>query len=123
MARQSRRAISKVKLELVARKATPAPPVGLVQPGGCAVSDRRKRRDPIEPFVRGGELSMPEMMDYQSWKERHEEILREAELSRQAKSLRATRRRRAGGRSALVWEIERQAGRLLKFMRTLRNTG
>jgi hypothetical protein len=66
---------------------------------------------------------MPEMMDYQSWKERHEEILREAELSRQAKSLRATRRRRAGGRSALVWEIERQAGRLLKFMRTLRNTG
>ncbi len=63
------------------------------------------------------------MMDYQLWKQRREEMLREVELNRLAKRVRATRKRRAGRRSALVWEMKRQAGRLLKFLRTLRNTG
>jgi hypothetical protein len=65
-----------------------------------------------------------EMMDSWIWKQRREEVMREVELNRLSKGLRATRKRRAGRRSTLVWEIERQAGRLLKFLRrTLRNTG
>ena len=64
-----------------------------------------------------------QMMDFQLAKQRHEERLREAELSRQARALRATRRRRAGQRSALAWETKRQAGRLLKFLRTLTKAG
>ncbi len=66
---------------------------------------------------------MYEMMDYQIRKQRHEELLREAALSRQARALRATRKRRAGRRSALVWEIKRYAGRLLKSLRAWRNAG
>jgi hypothetical protein len=62
---------------------------------------------------------MYEMMDYQIRKQRHEELLREAALSRQARALRATRKRRAGRRSALAWEIKRYAGRLLKNLRSL----
>jgi hypothetical protein len=57
------------------------------------------------------------MMDFQSWRERREELLREAELSHQAKALRAARKRRAGRSSALVWEMKRYAGRLLKPLR------
>ncbi len=64
------------------------------------------------------------MMDSWIWKQRREEVMREVELNRLSKALRATRKRRAGRRSTLVWEIERQAGRLLKFLRrTLRSTG
>jgi hypothetical protein len=63
------------------------------------------------------------MMDYRIWRQRHEELLREAELSRRAKVLRAARKRGAGRRSTLAWEIKRQAGRLLKFLRTLRKAG
>ncbi len=64
------------------------------------------------------------MMDYQLWKQRREEVMREVELNRLAKRLRATRKRRTGRRSAVVWEMKRHAGRLLKFLRrTLRNAG
>ena len=63
------------------------------------------------------------MMDYELWKQRHKEMLREAEMNRQAKALRATGKRREGRRSALAWELRRQAGVLLKLLRTLRNVG
>ena len=68
---------------------------------------------------------MHEMMDFRIWKQRREEVMREVELNRLAKALRATRKRCGGGRrSTLVWEIKRQAGRLLKvLLRTLRNAG
>ena len=67
---------------------------------------------------------MHEMMDFQLWKERREELLREAELGRLAKALRATRKGGAGRRSALVWEMKRYAVGLLKVLRrTSRNTG
>ena len=67
---------------------------------------------------------MHEMMSLELAKQRREELLGEAEMSRQAKALRATRKRGAGRRSAVVWEMKRQAGRLLKFLRkTLRNAG
>ena len=67
---------------------------------------------------------MHEMMSLELAKQRREELLREAELRHQAKALRAARKRRDGRRSALVWEMKRQAGRLLKLLRrTLRNTG
>ena len=63
------------------------------------------------------------MMSFEFAKQRREELLREAELSRQAKALRAARKRRAGRRLALVWEIKRYAGGLLKLLRVLRNAG
>ena len=66
---------------------------------------------------------MREMMSLELAKQRREELLREAELSRRAKALRAARKRGAGRRSALVWEMKRQAGRLLKVLRSLRNAG
>jgi hypothetical protein len=66
---------------------------------------------------------MRAMMDLQLVNQRHEEWLREAELGRQAKALRATGKRRAGRSSALAWELRRHAGVLLKLLRTLRNVG
>ncbi len=62
------------------------------------------------------------MMDSQLAKQRREELLREAELGRRAKALRATRKGGAGRRSALVWEMKRYAGVLRKLLRrTLRS--
>jgi hypothetical protein len=67
---------------------------------------------------------MYDLMSLELAKQRREELLREAELSHQARALRVTRGRRAGRwLSALVWEITRHAGRLLKILRTLRNAG
>jgi hypothetical protein len=66
---------------------------------------------------------MHEMMDYQIWKQRYEEMLHEVEFNRRAKALRANGMRRAGRRAALVWEIKRYAGRLFKLLRALRNAG
>ena len=73
----------------------------------------------------GGEpRKMHEMMSLELAKQRREELLREAELRHRAKALRATRKRDAGRRSVLVWEIRRHTGRLLKRLRkTLRNVG
>src|SRR5918995_615586 len=85
-------------------------------------SERRDKGDLIEPSE-GGEPRMHEMMDFQLVKQRHEEMLRKAELNRQAKVLRATRKGRDGRRSALEWEIKRHAGRLLKLLRAMRNAG
>jgi hypothetical protein len=64
---------------------------------------------------------MHEMMDYQIWKQRYEEMLHEVEFTRRAKALRAIGKRRAGRRAALAWEIKRHAGRLLKLLRALMN--
>jgi hypothetical protein len=66
---------------------------------------------------------MHEMMSLEFAKQRREELLREAELGRQAKALRAARKRRDGRRSALVWEMKRHAERLLKLLRLLTTTG
>jgi hypothetical protein len=64
-----------------------------------------------------------EMMDSQLAKQHREEMLREVELNRLAKALQATRKRRDRRRSTLVWEMKRQAGRLLKLLRkSLRKT-
>ena len=67
---------------------------------------------------------MQEMMESRIWKQRREELLREVERNRLVKTLRATRKRRTGRESALVWEMKRHAGGLLKLLRrTLRNVG
>jgi hypothetical protein len=66
---------------------------------------------------------MQQMMVYQIWKQRREELLREAEMNRQVKAVRATGKRRAGRSSALAWELRRHAGVLLKLLRTVRNVG
>jgi hypothetical protein len=60
---------------------------------------------------------MQPMMDFQFAKKRHEELLREAEINRQARALRATGKRRAGRRSVLAWELKRHAGRFRKRLK------
>jgi hypothetical protein len=60
---------------------------------------------------------MHEMSDLQLAKQRHEELLREAEMGRQARALRAARKRRAVRGSTLIWEVKRQAGRFFKLLR------
>jgi hypothetical protein len=72
-------------------------------------SERRDKEGLIEPSKKGGEPRMHEMMDLLLANQRREEMLREAELRHQAKALRATRRRRARRRSALLWELKRYA--------------
>jgi hypothetical protein len=66
---------------------------------------------------------MQEMVDIHLVEKHREEMLREVELNRQAKALRSAGKRRAGRRSALVWEMKRHAGRLLKLLRLMRNAG
>ena len=66
---------------------------------------------------------MQEMMDFQLAKQHCEEMLRKVELNRQSKALRAAGKGRAGRRSALIWEMNRYAGRLLKLLGTLSNVG
>ena len=60
---------------------------------------------------------MQPMMDFQFVKKRHEELLREAEMNRRVKALRATGKRRAGRRSALVSELKRHVGRFRKRLK------
>jgi len=67
---------------------------------------------------------MREMMDFEIWKHRHEEMLREAERRSLARSLRRSRERRSSGWiSSLVWELKKIAGRLRKLLRTMRQVG
>ena len=62
------------------------------------------------------------MMDWEAWQQRREEMVREAELNRLAKALRAHRKETRGSRtSALAWELRRAAGILLKLVRALNN--
>jgi hypothetical protein len=60
---------------------------------------------------------MQPMMDFQFAKKRHEELLREAEMNRRVKALRATGKRSAGRRSVLAWELKRHAGRFRKRLK------
>jgi hypothetical protein len=58
---------------------------------------------------------MREWMDLQIWKQRREEMMREAEQNRLGKALRDSRKRRGAGRAwAPAWELKRIAGSLLK---------
>ena len=60
---------------------------------------------------------MHEMMSLELLKQRHEELLREAEMNRRVKALRATGKRRAGRRSALASELKRHVGRFRKRLK------
>ena len=60
---------------------------------------------------------MQPMMDFQFAKKRHEELLREAEMNRRVKALRATGKRRTGRRSALASELKRHVGRFRKRLK------
>jgi hypothetical protein len=67
------------------------------------------------------------MMDLQTWKQRREEMMREAEQNRLAKALRDSRNKRRIGAnnraSSLAWELKRLTGRLLKLLRSLKRAG
>jgi hypothetical protein len=60
-------------------------------------------------------------MDFETWKQRREEMMREAEQNRLAKALRESRGPRRV--SPLVWELKRVTGRLLKLLRSLKRVG
>jgi hypothetical protein len=64
-----------------------------------------------------------EMMSVEVLKQRREEMLREAELNRLKKLLRADRKRpiAPGWASTVAWEVTRVLGLLRKFLRTPRN--
>ena len=66
---------------------------------------------------------MREMMILELAKQRREELLREAELRRRAKALRAVHKGDASRRSTVVWELKRQAQRLLKLLKLFTITG
>jgi hypothetical protein len=58
------------------------------------------------------------MMDFETGKQRHEEMLREVRQRRLAKALRDSRKRRGAEQaSPLAWELKRVVGRLLKLLR------
>ena len=64
-----------------------------------------------------------EMMILELAQQRHEELLREAELRRRAKALRAAYKGDASRRSTVIWELKRQAQRLLKLLKLLVGVG
>jgi ribosomal protein L17 len=70
-----------------------------------------------------GEPNVHGNMDLRVIEQRCDEMLREAELNRLKKALRATRKRPAISRlaSTVAWEFARAGGLIRKLLRTLRN--
>ncbi len=86
-------------------------------------SERGNEGNLIES-AEGGKPKLREMMDFETWKQRREEMLREAEQNRLAKALRHSRKRRGSDRtSSPVWELKRIGGRLNKLLRASRKVG
>jgi hypothetical protein len=85
---------------------------------------RRGGNKPDRADQERGRTEVYEMLDPQLPKQLREDMLREAEMNRQTKALRAARKRHsgAGRRSALAWELKRYAGRLSKLLRVLKKT-
>jgi hypothetical protein len=65
------------------------------------------------------------MIDPEETRRRHKELMREAELYRLRKVLRAMRKRPTVSQrtSTLAWELMRFVGLLRKFFRTTKNAG
>lgn len=77
-----------------------------------------------ETAKRGDPKMRESMFDFEVWKQRREEMVREVERNRLAKASRDSPKRGGSGRaSSPVWELKRIVGRLLKFLRNLRNAG
>jgi hypothetical protein len=73
---------------------------------------------------RGDPKMRETMFDFEVWKQRREEMMREVERSRLERASRDSRKRRGPGRvSSPLWELKRIVGRLLKLLRNLRNAG
>ena len=70
-----------------------------------------------------GEPKVHGTMDLPVVEQRREKMLREAELNRLKKALRATRKRPAISRlaSTVAWELARAGGLIRKLLRMLRN--
>ena len=61
---------------------------------------------------------MNEMYDPNLWRQRREDMMREAERNRLARALRAHRKKRSEGTFLLAWELRRIAGLLSKLFRS-----
>ena len=63
------------------------------------------------------------MMDFEVWKQRREELMREARQKQLVRALGDSRKRRGASHApSLVWEGRRVAGRLRKLLRLLMET-
>lgn len=75
-------------------------------------------RDRKNTDFRRKDETMHEMMDFEVWKQRREEMAREADQNRLAKELRESRKKRgSGSASSVSWEVKRIVGRLRKRFR------
>lgn len=75
-------------------------------------------RDRKNTDFRRKDETMHDMMDFETWKQRHEQMMRDAQQEHLAKALRASRKRhRSGGASSVSWEVKRIVGRLRKRLR------
>jgi hypothetical protein len=83
-----------------------------------------KERGRADESSRKGGSKVHETMDFRIAKQRHEEMLREAEMNRLAKALRVANKQRThiNRTSTLTWELKRIAGRLLKLLKASRVT-
>ena len=60
------------------------------------------------------------MYDFEFWRQRREEFLREAEMNRLARTIRSNRKRKSQQSSPLEQNTERYNGGLVKFLRALK---
>lgn len=64
---------------------------------------------------------MQSLNELQIWRQRHEELLHEAEIERLARAIRPDREK-FRPLPALVWELQRCGGRISKLFRASRHT-
>ena len=63
---------------------------------------------------------MQGLNELQVWRQRREELSREAEMNRLARTTRPDRKKRSGQNPALGWRLQRYGGRNSKLFRALR---
>lgn len=58
---------------------------------------------------------------FEFWRQRREELLREAQINRLARAARSARKKKSRQKSAPGWELHRYGGRLSKLLRAFRH--
>jgi hypothetical protein len=113
--------IDAVVTEFRAPTATPSP----MESARPRTTEEPKEHSRSKGAAKRGDPMMREsMFDFEDWKQRREEMMREVERSRLERASRDSRKRRGPGRaSSPLWELKRIVGRLLKLLRNLRNAG
>jgi hypothetical protein len=101
--------------EFRARSATPSP---MESTRPRTIEEPKEHMRSKEAPKRGDPKMRESMFDFETWKQHHEQMVREVEQDRLAKALRDSRKRGGSGRaSSPLWELKRIIGRLLKLLR------